>query len=170
MIQNRHLNIFLPVLSFVSVLFPLVVEAKDDVKVIAVKEIVVRAAPGFLSKPVFKMQYGDRVEVLGEREIWIRIAENNKSGWIPKSAIQDGFFIQREIGRGKATSDSIYRNEIVTAGKGFSPEYEKMLKESDGKLNYDFVNDLGKREVDEVKLSRFSIDAGLESNVFRAKK
>lgn len=132
---------------------------------IALAKAVVRSAPDFLAKPAFELNYGARVAITERKNDWVKIRAKEKSGWLPKAALEVGTDVFQDVGRGTQTNDSIYDNEIVTAGKGFSPEYENMMKSQNGNWNYQDVDAVEKRVFSEKELFEFARSVRLKSDV-----
>ncbi len=167
MTQNKIYAVGLFVLCFSSVATGQNRKTPDTSGVIAVSEAVLREGSSFLSKPLFKLRYGTRVNKVTNRNGWVQIRHEDKLGWLPESALQDGVYILREVGRGGKTSTSMYKNEVATAGKGFSPEYEDMMKNREGKLNYEDVNALEEKAFETSELVKFAREVRLNSDVFK---
>jgi len=167
MTQNKINALSILFLLFSCLAFGQNRNTPDASGVIAVSEAVLRDGPSFLSKPLFKLRYGTRVNVETNRNGWVQISHERKLGWLPMSTLQDGVYILREVGRGGKTSTSMYKNEVATAGKGFSPEYEDMMKNRESKLNYEDVNALEKKAFETSELVKFARQVRLNSDVFK---
>lgn len=139
--------------------------ASEERQAIAVAEAVLRESPGFLSKAVGKFPYGTIVQVLEHDRGWLKIMAGKKIGWVQKSALQDSEYVLKDLGRGKKATMETYKNDVVTAGKGFSPEYEAVMKESNGKLNYSAVDDMEKLAFKEIELFKFARKVRVSSDL-----
>ena len=139
--------------------------AKQDRPMIAVSEAVLRSAPGFLAKAVAKLPYGTPVRIIARDNGWVNIVAEKAKGWLPKSALQDAEYVLKDIGRGEKATTDTYKNDIVTAGKGFSPEFEAMMKSKDGTLNFDAVDTMERFGFKEIVLFRFARRARISSDL-----
>lgn len=138
-------------------------EKKQKTAAIATSKAILRESPNFLSRPTVVVSYGTIVDILEKKGDWIKIRLAQNTGWLPSSALQGSRIILKEVGKGEKTKSSIYDKEITTAGKGFSPEYEAMIKSENPKLNYLEVDKLEKRELAETQLFEFAKAAGVKS-------
>jgi uncharacterized protein YgiM (DUF1202 family) len=130
--------------------------AGQDKIVVSVSEAVVRSAPGFLSKAIAKVPYGTPVRILGRERDWINVAFDKRNGWVQRSALQEAEYVLKDLGRGEKATSETYKNDVVTAGKGFSPEFEAMMKSNDNKLNFEAVDKMERFEFKAIDLFRFA--------------
>ncbi|NBX18091.1 MAG: hypothetical protein EBR09_12080 [Proteobacteria bacterium] len=167
MIQNRLKLMKLRTIMVVLFASPSAAMATNKTGIVTVQQTVARETASFLSNSKFKLSYGDSVTILQEKGLWAEISTEKQTGWIPKSTLGSDRAIQKEAGRGKSTDISVYRNETVTAGKGFSPEYEQMIRNENAQIDYGVVDELEKQDVGILNLNQFARDAGLDSDVFK---
>jgi uncharacterized protein YgiM (DUF1202 family) len=130
--------------------------AGQDKVVISVSEAVMRSAPGFLSKAIAKVPYGTPVRILGRDSGWVNIVADKKTGWVQRSALQEAEYVLKDLGRGEKASVDTYKNDVVTAGKGFSPEFESMMKSNGENLNYAAVDEMERFGFKELALFKFA--------------
>ncbi len=132
--------------------------------VLSGQKIYLRDRPSFLGKVIVQGQYGQKVALTKKTGSWYLIKLSDKTGWVHKSAVQDSYYILKEIGKGKdAASKSVYKDEVVAAGKGFSPEYESMMKSQNPNVNYKAVDDIEKWYIGVAQLVNFGTKGGLTS-------
>ncbi|MCJ8275670.1 MAG: hypothetical protein HRT44_04375 [Bdellovibrionales bacterium] len=62
------------------------------------------------------------------------------------------------------------KDEAVNAGKGFSPEFEKMYSEKNKDLDYGAVDDMEELTVGRKQIIRFAKSGKLRSRFFRRRK
>jgi hypothetical protein len=141
--------------------------SENQDKVIGIAKAPLRAAANFLEQPFAKFPYGTEVEIISKNGIWYKVSIQGKIGWIPQSALSDRYFVLHDIGKGESASAETYKSEIVTAGKGFSPEYESLMRIENSNLKYSEVNKIEGLECELQSLSEFSKAAGLKSNVLQ---
>jgi uncharacterized protein YgiM (DUF1202 family) len=164
MIRNKVLKTSIVLLFFLTG-FKAIAEQKEFV--IAGQKIFLRDKPSFLGKSVFATTYGAKVALLKKSGGWLQVKLDNQIGWVHQSSVQDGYYILKDIGKGAATSKDTYKDEVVTAGKGFSPEYEAMMKSNNPNLNYKTVDQIENYKVPVENLVNFEISGGLKSEILK---
>jgi hypothetical protein len=117
-----------------------------------------------LGKAIAAGNYGEKIEILNKKGSWAQIRLAGKTGWTHQSALQESFFILKEIGKGEAAK-STYKDEVVAAGKGFSPEYEALMKSQSPDLNYGSVDEIESWLISVDVLKRFALKGGVKSEV-----
>ncbi|MGZ3690390.1 MAG: SH3 domain-containing protein [Pseudobdellovibrio sp.] len=152
-----------------NLFFSAKVYAQSKEYVISGQQIFLRDRPSFLGKVIVQAQYGQKVQLSKKTNTgWFLVKMGDKTGWVFKSAVQDSYYILKEIGKGKeAASKSVYKDEVVAAGKGFSPEYEAMMKSQNPNLNYKSVDEMEKWNIGVDKLAGFGTKGGLTSEVLK---
>lgn len=138
-------------------------EEKKDY-VVAVQKMVLRDRTSFLGRAIAIGKYGEKIEILSKKGAWAQIKINGKTGWTHQSSLQESFFILKEIGKGEAAK-STYKDEVVAAGKGFSPEYEALMKTQSPEINYTSVDEIESWLIGTDVLKRFSTKGGLTSEI-----
>ena len=165
MIRNK-----VRLISMVSVilwqLLPIAVSAQEQNVVISSAKAFLRDRPSFLGKSVAAAPYGAQAHVLKVNGDWRQVTIGNKLGWVHKSAIQDSYYILKEIGKGNKTKDR-YKDDVVAAGKGFSPEYEAMMKAEKPSLNYSDVDKMESWKISIEGLAGFGANGGLNSETLK---
>jgi len=104
---------------------------------VQVKKAPLRSRPSFLAKMAGEVHYGDRLEILEEKNSWTKVKTTDREGWLHSSALSDK---KIELVAGKrdvaSTADA---GEVALAGKGFNAEVEKEFRKN-SKLNYKAVD------------------------------
>lgn len=149
-----------------SMFFSSSLQAAETQAAVAVDSLVVRNKPSFLAKPLDRLVYGTKVQVVLSRGQWSQITRGNIEGWVPKSSLGSRNSILRDLDRSAAESSATYKDEVATAGKGFSQEYESMLREKDGSLNFAAVDLMETIEIKTTVLLKFQKSGRLQSDVF----
>lgn len=160
MIRNK-------ILVFAFTMSCLVLTAQAEEKkeyVVAVQKVLLRDKPSFLGRGIATGKYGTKIEILTKKGTWAQIKMAGKTGWTHQSSLQESFFILKEIGKGEAAK-STYKDEVVAAGKGFSPEYEALMKSQSPDLNYTSVDEIESWLIATDVLKRFATKGGLTSEV-----
>lgn len=145
-----------------------VVSAKD--LAIGSDRTGLRSRPSILSKPTSFLKYGAPVQVLEVKGRWSKINSSGQRGWVLSSTIGDGESILKDIGKGEFAAQEAYQDEVASAGKGFSAEFEKMSKENNPKLNYKDVDRIEKVSVPVNDIFAFSRRGKLKSSVLGEEK
>lgn len=145
----------------------LFVQAENQQFVISTQKSILRDKPSFLGKSIGPAHYGAKVTLLKPSGSWYQIKLNNQVGWVHKSSVQDSYYILKDIGRGEAASRGTYKDEIVSAGKGFSPEYEAMMKSQNADLKYSTVDQIEAYRISVESLVKFGINGGLNSEILK---
>jgi uncharacterized protein YgiM (DUF1202 family) len=136
--------------------------AADQMSV-TVKQTAVRDKPSFLGKTLGTLVYADRVTVLDQStKGWVKIVgpDGKLQGWVAASALQTKQIVlaagSENVEQGASSG------EVALAGKGFNETVEKEYK-ADGKLDYTWVDYMGKLDVTPDQLSAFISRGGLSS-------
>lgn len=122
---------------------------------VQVKQGEVRANPFFLGKIIATLSYGDRVEVLGTRESWIRVAPTGKSltGWMHSSALSDKRIVLKAGGKDAQVAAS--GGELALAGKGFNADVEAEFKAKNRKIDFSPIDRMQAMKVPPEKIASF---------------
>lgn len=165
---NRKLLALIALFSVVQ-LKATVGRAED--MVIALESAGLRAQPHFFDAVQASVPYGAKVEVVATEGAWMQVKYKTHTGWIHKSAFGKADAILHDIGKGEAATKDTYKDEVVTAGKGFNDSRkaaskdEPFTKETDANLKYEAVDQIENRKVPAPKMKEFMEKGGLESKV-----
>ena len=141
--------------------------AENQQFVISTQKSFLRDKPSFLGKSIGPANYGTKITVLKRAGGWCQIKLNSQIGWVHQSSVQDSYYILKDIGRGEAASKGTYKDEVVSAGKGFSPEYESMMKSQNANLKYSTVDQIETYKISVESLVKFGINGGLNSEILK---
>ena len=124
----------------------------------------VRLKPSFFSAVGGSLPYGSSVQVLQKKAGWAQVSSGGLTGWIQVAAFtrQDG--VLREIGRGHAATENGYKDDVMAAGKGFSPEFEAKYKKENPTANFGAVDQLESRKIDPADLLKFANEGNLRGS------
>ena len=164
MIRNKVLVLVLALNCVFVGMLPKAQAQEKKEYVVAVQKMVLRDRTSFLGRAIAIGKYGQKIELLNKKGNWAQIRINGKTGWTHQSSLQESFFILKEIGKGEAAK-STYKDEVVAAGKGFSPEYEALMKSQSPDLNYKIVDEIESWLIGTDVLKRFANKGGLTSEV-----
>jgi uncharacterized protein YgiM (DUF1202 family) len=129
----------------------LVSQAAADEAQILVRKTNLRATPKLWAKSLGSLQYGDSVHMLGAEAGWVKVKTKGKEGFVHASALT-----QRQIVlSGKAAPQTVSRDQVVLAGKGFNSQVEKQLAAGNTHLNFAAVNEIEKMKVSPSDLAAF---------------
>ena len=135
-----------------GVLFMASVALAATLKVIT-QEATIRKDKRFFAPVVARVAYGELIQELDRKGDWLRVSYRGKNGWIHISAVQEQKFELSSLSSGRAQETS--REEVALAGKGFTPEVEKVFREKNPKMRYDLVNHVQGYKVAESRLQAF---------------
>ena len=141
--------------------------AENQQFVISTQKSFLRDKPSFLGKSIAPANYGTKITLLKRSGSWCQIKISNQIGWVHQSSIQDSYYILKDIGRGEAASKGTYKDEVVSAGKGFSPEYESMMKSQNANLKYSSVDQIEAYKISVESLVKFGLTGGLNSEILK---
>jgi len=117
------------------------------------QEATIRKDKRFFAPVVARVAYGEVIQELDRKGDWLRVSYRGKKGWIHISAVQEQKFELSSLSSGRAQETS--REEVALAGKGFTPEVEKVFREKNPKMRYDLVNHVQGYKVAESRLQAF---------------
>lgn len=163
MIQNKCFSI-LVVINLISI------AAGANDLVIGLQKAPVRKAANFLSGVLGYLEYGDYVEILTTKEPWHSVGFQGQKGWIHQSALANSKAVLKDIGQGKEVSNETYKDELVAAGKGFSPEYEKLYQKENPLLDFAALDELEKRIIKVDEMKKFAKDGELKSSLLEGEQ
>ena len=128
---------------------------------VQVRDGQLRNRASFLGTVVGTVAYGDRVTVNQEQAGWCEVATAaGLSGWIHESALTPKRVVMSS-GTTEARTESVGSEEVALAGKGFSKEVEAEYKKQNQKLDYTWVDWMGKQTVPPDQLVQFQKQGNL---------
>ena len=128
---------------------------------VQVKKGAVRSRPSFLGKIIERLQYGDRVQVKGEKRKCLRIGlqSGTGEGWMHASALSKKKIIltagAEDVSRA-ASSD-----EIALAGKGFNKQVEGEFRVKNPNLDFSWIDRMETYVVSQAQMQTFIKAGGL---------
>jgi uncharacterized protein YgiM (DUF1202 family) len=129
---------------------------------VQVKECQLRSKPTFLGKVVTKLDYGDRVEVDKEENLWVKVSLSGENpGWVHLSALS-----QKEIilnPDSKDIEEAASSDEIALAGKGFNSEVEEKFKQDNKDIDFTWIDKMEKIVVSQNEIQNFINQGGLKT-------
>lgn len=155
----RRMRFIVAGFSLMAVLaMPVGADAQKTLSV-QVREGQVRATPSFLGKMVTKVAYGDRVDLLEDRDIWKRVALPGRKlqGWMHTSALTTKRVVLK-AGQADVQTGAT-RDEIALAGKGFNEQVEAAFKKENKNLDYTWLNRMEGLKVSPEQIQSF-LDRG----------
>lgn len=127
---------------------------------VQVKKGDIRDAPSFLGKTVGHVSYGDQVEVLEQKDAWMRIAAlNGVNGWIHQSALTRKRVAVSSGGRDEKLPVS--KDELALASKGFGADVEAEFRKTHGDIDFTWVDRMERFHVSPQELAAFLSQGGL---------
>jgi hypothetical protein len=128
---------------------------------VQVKRGDVRATPTFLGKIVSTLGYGERVEILENRQNWLRIAPTAKGpgGWMHSSALTPKRIVLQAGSRDAQAAAS--GGELALAGKGFNADVEAEFKARNRNLDFSVIDRMQASEIPQERIAAFLKEGGL---------
>lgn len=122
---------------------------------VQVREGQVRATPSFLGKMVAKVAYGDRVDLLEDRDAWKRVSipGGRLQGWMHTSALTTKRVVLK-AGQADVQTGAT-RDELALAGKGFNEQVEAAFKKENKNLDYAWINRMESFNVSPEQMRNF---------------
>jgi hypothetical protein len=132
---------------------------------VKVREATVRTGPKPFKPSVATVRYGERVEVLDEKDDWLQIRiPGGVTGYLHKSAVTDEPLPALPPGPPPGgPPGSVSRDEVALAGKGFNPQVEAKYREQNPNREEMFrlVDAMERRDVPAEEIERFMRDGRL---------
>ncbi|MEW6720857.1 MAG: SH3 domain-containing protein [Thermodesulfobacteriota bacterium] len=130
---------------------------------VQVKKGDLRATPAFLGKIVATLSYGDRVEVLEQKNAWFRVspAGKNVTGWMHSSALTEKRIVLKAGARDTQAAAS--GGELALAGKGFNADVEAEFKAQNRAIDFTWIDRMQAMEVPQDRIVTFLKEGGLSS-------
>lgn len=119
-----------------------------------------REKPSFLGKVTAALPYGERVEVLDEKDGWARVRTGaGREGWVHGSALTKKKIVLRAGAADvkAAASD----DEMALAGKGFNSDVEAEFKAKNRNIDFAGVDRMREAKVSPEEMREFLAEGGL---------
>ena len=125
---------------------------------VEVRETQVRVNPSFLGRVEGNLSYGDRVEVLEQRQGWARIRLDDLTGWVNMSALTTKRIV---LQTGDATAQrGATGSEVALAGRGFNQDVENRYREEQ-QLDFTVIDRIEQNAIDPERIAEFMLDGEL---------
>ncbi|AMK10997.1 hypothetical protein AWY79_07660 [Pseudodesulfovibrio indicus] len=150
--MQRTVNTALSVLALLAVAATMALAAQ--LMSVQVRTGQLRDKPGFLSRVVAELPYGDKVEFKGENGDWrqVKASRDGKTGWMHVSALTEQEIILNPTDKDvEAAANS---DELALAGKGFNKQVEEQYKK-ETRLDYSQVDKMEKIVVPQQYVQEF---------------
>jgi SH3-like domain-containing protein len=127
---------------------------------VTVQQTKVRAAPNFLGKITADLSYGDRLEVIEEKDGWVKVVlpDSEEEGWVHESALTKKTIVLKAGETDVAQTAS--SSEIALAGKGFNEQVEARYQQ-EKRLDYAWVDRMEAFTVSWEEIREFMDQGGL---------
>ena len=141
--------------AFVLVALLVVAIEAGDPLFIQVRDSELRAAPGFLSPIVARLEFGDALSYVSDRAGWYQVStlDSGASGWIHGGAVRENRETTLQQA-GEGTTRTVTAREIALAGRGFSQELERTYSEDRG-LDFGKVDELEAKLINPNEILEF---------------
>lgn len=128
---------------------------------VTVQQTQARATPTFLGKIVADLAYGDRLEVVGEQESWVKVIVpgSEQEGWVHVSALTTKRILLKAGDTN--VSQTASSSEVALAGKGFNEQVEARYRE-ETQLDYTWVDRMEGFTISWEKIQAFLEEGDLE--------
>lgn len=131
---------------------------------ISLDRATIKKSPSFISRTITVLKYGDLVSIIKEKNSWLYIRFQDKSGWCHISAVSEKDSILDDIGEGEEVAKSKYEDEVTLAGKGFSPQHEEAYKQKNPNHSFRPVDEIERIKISKSQLLQFAKEGGLNEN------
>ena len=146
-----------------AVMAPLSVALAGGMQNVKLREATVRSGPKHFKQAIATVHYGDRLEVLDEKDGWLRVrTPGGAVGFLHATAVTPEPLPTRPPDAA-AVARQVSGDEVALAGKGFNPQVERKYREQNPNLAEGFarVDALEARRVDPAELERFLAEGSL---------
>jgi hypothetical protein len=117
------------------------------------QEAVIRKDKRFFAPMVTRIPYSEIIEELERQGDWLRVNYKGMEGWIHVSAIQEQKFSFASLAGQRAEETT--KEEVALAGKGFTPDVEKVFRNKNPNMRYDLVNQIQGFKLNDLQLLEF---------------
>lgn len=129
--------------------------AKTKTMSIQVRQGQLRSTPSYLSRIKTTLNYTDRVTILEEKGVWMRVRPEAGTieGWIHSASLTKKKLALKS-GDTDATT-AVSTEEQALAGKGFNSDVEAKFKENNDKVSFEWVDKMEKITIPTPKIISF---------------
>ena len=152
---------------FITVAIAVIAMEAGQAVFVQTRDAELRAAPGFLSPIVERLDFGAELAYAAERSGWYQVTsvETEVSGWVPRASVQENRRTELQLS-GQSGTRTLTSREIALAGRGFSENLERELA-ADGKADFAPVDELEAAAVDAEAILAFIRDGSLRQDILR---
>ena len=136
--------------------------AKQDWLSVAVRNGALRQQPMPFGKVVASLGYGERVDVLEEQGLWLKVRDQKqgREGWMHSASLIAKAIVLKPGERVKAGASE---DELALGGKGFNAQVEAEYKAHQENLDYASVDWMERIQVSPEAMREFLAKGGLQA-------
>ena len=151
---------------------------------VAVKKTSIRADRQFHAPSLITVHFAEQLKVITLENSWYRVNHKKIEGWVHSSAVSDaaagkstsskmlsetGNTLGKLSGKSSSSNKQGYtEDEVALAGKGFNDGVEKQYQKRHPKADFQAVDNLEKKETDQIKATQFAEAGQLQSRKMAA--
>ncbi len=145
----------LMIAGFFGIILAPVPSAAEKVMSVQIRRADLRSGPSYLTKPVARAAYGDRLFINAEKIPWyqVRDPKSGKTGWLHQSALTPKI-VKLTAGKNEV-APAASSDELQLAGKGFNQEVEQEFKKRNQKIRFDWVDKMSRITVSQKRKQDF---------------
>ncbi|MFA6497971.1 MAG: SH3 domain-containing protein [Desulfurivibrionaceae bacterium] len=136
--------------------------AKQEWLSVAVRNGALRQQPMPFGKVVASLGYGERVNVLGEQGLWLRVRDQGqgREGWMHRASLIAKAITLKP---GERVGPGASEDELALGGKGFNAQVEAEYKARGKNLDYASVDWMERIQVSPEAMREFLTKGGLQA-------
>lgn len=136
--------------------------AKQEWLSVAVRNGALRQQPMPFGKVVASLGYGERVDVLEEQGLWLKVRDQGqgREGWMHRASLIAKAIVLKPGERIKAGASD---DELALGGKGFNAQVEAQYKANQKNLDYASVDWMERIQVSPEAMREFLAKGGLQT-------
>ncbi|MCX5875041.1 MAG: SH3 domain-containing protein [Deltaproteobacteria bacterium] len=136
--------------------------AKQEWLSVAVRNGALRQQPMPFGKVVASLGYGERVDVLEEQGLWLKVRDQGqgREGWMHRASLIAKAIVLKPGERVRAGASE---DELALGGKGFNAQVEAEYKAHQKNLNYASVDWMERIQVSPEAMREFLAKGGLQN-------
>lgn len=136
--------------------------AKQEWLSVAVRNGALRQQPLPFGKVVASLGYGDRVDVLAEQGLWLRVRDQRqgREGWMHRGSLIAKAIVLKP---GERVGSGASEDELALGGKGFNAQVEAQYKARQKDLNYAAVDWMERIQVTPAAMQEFLAKGELQT-------
>ena len=136
--------------------------AKQDWLSVAVRNGALRQQPMPFGKVVASLGYGERVDVLDEQGLWLKVRDQGqgREGWMHRASLIAKAIVLKP---GERVRVGASEDELALGGKGFNAQVEAQYKANQKNLDYASVDWMERIQVSPEAMREFLAKGGLQN-------